>query len=144
MAKTLPSNTFTIRCFNPTRDLYGYIECRFAQNTLSETTIRNLHPKRDDEHPCPFIWESPPRATYMSAGLQDLKNVLFAHLEQEDFLLGRVTFEPEGYMQVSHLVTKSLAKAKKQWSCMGKQNVKAAYPKDNLEFKPSSNIFAMS
>ena len=85
----------------------------------------------------------PPRATYMSAGLQDLKNVLFAHLEQ-DFLLGRVTFEPEGYMQVSHLVTKSLAKAKKQWSCMGKQNVKAAYPKDNLEFKPSSNIFAMS
>ena len=27
---------------------------------------------------------------------------------------------------------------------MGKQNVKAAYPKDNLEFKPSSNIFAMS
>ena len=68
----------------------------------------------------------PPRATYMSAGLQDLKNVLFAHLEQEDFLLGRVTFEPEGSMQVSHLVTKSLAKAKKQWSCMGKQNVKAA------------------
>ena len=86
----------------------------------------------------------PPRATYMSAGLQDLKNVLFTHLEQEDFLLGRVTFEPEGSMQVSHLVTKSLAKAKKQWSCMGKQNVKAAYPKDNLEFKPSSNIFAMS
>ena len=86
----------------------------------------------------------PHRATYMSAGLQDLKIVLFAHLEQEDFLLGRVTFEPEGYMQVSHLVTKSLAKAKKQWSCMGKQNVKAAYPKDNLEFKPSSNIFAMS
>ena len=70
MAKTLPSNTFTIRCFNPTRDLYGYIECRFAQNTLSETTIRNLHPKRDDEHPCPFIWESPPpRATYMSTCL---------------------------------------------------------------------------
>ena len=47
-------------------------------------------------------------------------------------------------MQVSHLVTKSLAKAKKQCSCMGKQNVKAAYPKDNLEFKPSSNIFAIS
>ena len=47
-------------------------------------------------------------------------------------------------MQVSHLVNKSLAKAKKQWSCMGKQNVTAAYPKDNLEFKPSSNIFAMS
>jgi len=66
MAKTLSSNTFTIRCFNPTRDLYGYIECCFAQNTLSETTIRNLH--------------------------QDLKKVLFAHLEQEDFLLGRVTF----------------------------------------------------
>ena len=72
MAKTLPLNTFTIRCFNPTRDLYGYIECRFAQNTLSETTIRNLHRKRDDEHPCPFIWGSPPpRATYMSAGLEE-------------------------------------------------------------------------
>ena len=90
MAKTLPLNTFTIRCFNPTRDLYGYIECRFAQNTLSETTIRNLHPKRDDEHPCPFIWGSPPLG--LPTCLQDLKKVLFAHLEQEDFLLGPVTF----------------------------------------------------
>ena len=32
----------------------------------------------------------PRRATYMSAGLQDLKIVLFAHLEQEDFLLGQL------------------------------------------------------
>ena len=85
MAETLSLNTFTIRCFNPKRDLYGYIECHFAQNTLSETTIRNLHPKRDDKHPRPFIWGPPPR---LPTCLQDLKKVLFAHLEQEDFLLG--------------------------------------------------------
>ena len=64
MAKTLSSNPFTIRCFNPTRDLYGYIECRFAQNTLSETTIRNLHPKRDAIIPA-LTYESPPLPGYV-------------------------------------------------------------------------------
>ena len=29
--------------------------------TLSETKIRNLHPKRDDEHPHPIHMRSPPR-----------------------------------------------------------------------------------
>ena len=32
----------------------------FAQNTLSETKIRNLHPKRDDKHPTPFHMGVPP------------------------------------------------------------------------------------
>ena len=41
---------------NPKRDLHGYIWWLFAQNTLSETKIRNLH-----EHPLPFhMWSAPP------------------------------------------------------------------------------------
>ena len=91
MAKTLSSNTFTIRCFNPTRDLYGYIECRFAQNTLSETTIRNYTPNKVTSIPALSYGSPPPRptmatqpcphkgkalgtrlrATYMSAGLEE-------------------------------------------------------------------------
>ena len=33
---------------------------RPENDTLSETKIRNLHPKRDDEHPHPFHMRSPP------------------------------------------------------------------------------------
>ena len=63
MAKTLSSNTFTLCCFNPTRDLYSYIECCFAQNTLSEMTSI---PALSYGSPPP-----PSRATYMSAGLEE-------------------------------------------------------------------------
>ena len=56
MAKTLSSNTFTYvkKCNiytllhffarNPKGDLHGYIWLRFAQSTLIESKIQNLHP----------------------------------------------------------------------------------------------------
>ena len=69
MAKKLSPNTFiyvkeykSVNFFarNYKGDLHGYIWVRFSHNTLSETKIRNLHPKRDDEHPSLFYMGVPP------------------------------------------------------------------------------------
>ena len=42
----------------PKGDLHGYIWLRFAHKTLSE--IESYTPKRDNKHPSPFLYGSPP------------------------------------------------------------------------------------
>ena len=44
----------------PKRDLGGIKYWRFSRNTLSETKIQTLHPKRDDKHPRLFHMGVPP------------------------------------------------------------------------------------